>query len=86
MRTADFMPINFIFPEKKTANEMTKLEFYARVYARIKILNKIMIDELNIKSFGKSTLREKSRTATRNLRTNSASTMYYKVVITIINK
>jgi len=34
----------------------------------------------------KSTLREKIVPATRNLRTNSASTMYYKVVITTMNK
>jgi len=61
MRAADFMPINFIFPEKKTANKavLAKLEFYAR----IKILNKIMFNELSIKSFGKSTLREKNRTS-----------------------
>jgi len=31
-------------------------------------------------------LREKVVPATRNLRTNSVSTMYYKVVITTMNK
>jgi len=57
--------------------------FYSETYIRINLFS---LQYISIAKSIKIHSEKKVVSATRNLRTNSASTMYYKVVITIMNK